>query len=345
MKLLVSGLILGWLLLSSSVCGDPIDDMVNISMKERHIPGIAIGIMRKGEIVKIAGYGKANLENNVPVSQKSVFKLASVSKHFIAAGVLKLVEEGKVSLDDSIRKHLTDAPESWQPITVRQLLSHTSGLAREIQGWSPLENYTEEQLTAAAFQTPFRSKPGEKHEYCNTGYFVLGFLISKISGMPWSKFLEEKFFRPLQMASTRTTTDRELIPNRVDGYIWNGKTWFRSGPLMSVRTSGSLVSSMEDLAKWEKALSEGKVLSAKSILEAWSQQSTNDGKKFDYGFGWIVKSVKGNKIVEHGGAYEGFRTLYRRNLDSGLTIIVLLNEARANPAEIVDSISQTLEQK
>src|ERR1700730_5238075 len=191
---------------SVAVRADKVDDYIEAEMRTQHIPGLSLAVIKDGKIVKARGYGLANVELNVPAGPETVFKIGSVSKQFLATGIMLLVEEGKVNLDDRVSKFLEGTPETWKDITVRHLLTHTSGIVREAPGFDPLKIQSDADVIKTAYPLPLRFAPGERWEYCNVGYFALAEIIHKVTGKPWGDYLSERVFKPLAMDATRTTT-------------------------------------------------------------------------------------------------------------------------------------------
>ena len=274
------------LLAASSVQADPVDDYLRAQMAKQHVPGLSLAVVRRGKVIKAKGYGFANLELRVPATPRTVYKIASVSKQFVAAGILLLVQDGKLELEDPIARHLDDPPEAWQSITVRHLLTMTSGLPRELPGWSPFKEYSEREILAAAREAKPRAAPGERWAYCNLGYFLLACILHQASGKPWGEFLHERILAPLGMTNTRLANPSAVISNRASGYEREGNEWRNAGPLLSVRPSGGLLSTVLDLAKWDAALGNGKILSHAALHQAWTPATLKDGAPHPYGFGW-----------------------------------------------------------
>src|SRR4030095_11917669 len=200
-----------------AVRADKVDDYVKAEMLKQHIPGVSLACMKDGKIIKAEGYGLANVELNVPARPETVYKIGSVSKQLIATGIMLLVQEGKLSLDDRISKFLEGTPDTWQDITVRHLLPHTWGIVREPPGFDPLKIQDDADVIKTAYALPLRFAPGEKWEYCNVGYFTLVEIIRKVSGKSWGDYLNEQLFMPLEMNATRTTTMTEIVQNRANG--------------------------------------------------------------------------------------------------------------------------------
>ena len=320
------------LLVSLTTRADKVDDFVKAAMQRQHVPGVSIAVIKDQKIVKSVGYGQANVELNVPATAETVYKIGSVSKQFIASGIMLLVKEGKISLDDNVSKYLEGTPDSWKPITIRHLLTHTSGIVREAPGFDPFKVQNDVDVIKTAYSLPLRFSPGEKWEYCNVGYFTLAEIIHKVTGQPWGDFLRDRLFAPLDMKATRTTTITDLVANRASGYVWeNGK--FENAPnYFALRPSGAFLSTVTDLAKWEAALATHKLLDQSSLDQMWTPVKLNNGSTYTYGFGWELDSIAGHKQIHHGGSLPGFRSQFARFVDDKLSVIVLTNGDNADAA-------------
>ena len=327
------------LTLSVAVQADKVDDYVKAQMERQRIPGISIVVIKDQKIIKSMGYGLANVELNVAATPDTVFKIGSVSKQFIATGILLLVQDGKISLDDNISKFLDGTPEAWKPITIRHLLTHTSGIIREAPGFDPLKIQNDADVIKTAYSLPLRFTPGEKYEYCNVGYFTLAEIISRVSGKPWGDFLHERVFAPLGMNSTRATNMTDLVPNRANGYIWRNGKYQNAAIYFAVRPSGALLSTVLDLAKWDAALDAGKILKQPTLDQAWTPVKLNSGNTHPYGFGWELAPVAGHKQINHGGSLPGFRAQLTRLVDHKVTVAVLTNGDNANAAAIAVGVA------
>ncbi len=318
---------------------DKIDDYVKAEMKRQHIPGVSIAVIKDGKVIKAEGYGLANVELNVPARPETVYKIGSVSKQFIAAGIMLLIQDGKLSLDDKISKFLEGTPDSWREITVRHLLTHTSGIVREAPGFDPLKIQDDADVIKTAYQLPLRFAPGEKWEYCNVGYFSLAEIIHKVSGKPWGDYLSERLFTPLEMNATRATTMTEIIQNRANGYVWKNGKLDNAGIYIALRPSGAFLSSVLDLAKWDAALYTDKTLKQSTLSQMWMPVKLNSGAIHPYGFGWELGSVGGHKRVNHGGSLSGFRAQFSRFIDDKLSVVVLTNGDNVDPNLIAIGIA------
>jgi D-alanyl-D-alanine carboxypeptidase len=302
---------------------DVADDRIRAEMKRQNIPGLSLAVVKNGEIVKAEGYGFANIKLKIPATPQTVYKIASASKQFIATGIMLLVQDGRLGLTDPISTHLEGTPATWNGITIRHLLTHTSGLVREAPGFDPSKIQPDADVIKTAYRLPLRFAPGEKWEYSNTGYFALAEIIRRVTGRPWGEYLAETVFKPAGMNSTRTTTT-ERVPNFAQGYVDNDAP--REAPeWAAVRPSGAFLSTVLDLARWDAALYTENILTASTRRQMWTPVTLNDGKSYPYGFGWMFGSVRGHRLVHHPGGMPGFRADIARFVDDGLTIIVLMN--------------------
>ena len=329
---------------SVAVRADKVDDYIEAEMRTQHIPGLSLAVIKDGKIIKAKGYGLANVELDVPVKPDTVFKIGSVSKQFLATGIMLLVEEGKVKLDDRVSKFLEGTPETWKDITVRHLLTHTSGIVREAPGFDPLKIQSDADVIKTAYPLPLRFAPGEKWEYCNVGYFTLAEIIHKVTGKPWSEYLSERVFKPLAMDATRTTTTTELVANRASGYGWQDDKLQNAQIYFALRPSGAFLSSVLDLAKWDAALYTDRILKQSSRDQMWQPFiQTNSGAgsaAIFYGFGWEISTpAVGHRKIAHGGAMPGFRAEIERFVDDKLTVVILTNGNSTQPGPMADVVA------
>lgn len=332
-----------------------IDRYITAEMGREHIPGLAVGVYKSGKILLAKGYGLANMELNVPVKPETVFQSGSVGKQFVSAAVMMLVEEGKMGLDDSIVKYFPNAPPSWKPIRVKNLLSHTSGLAEyesdERTGpKGPFYlrlDFTEDELVKKIEQLPIEFKPGEQWDYRNTNYVLLGVMIHKVTGKSYADYLQERIFKPLGMTLTRLISESDIIPNRSSGYELAGdkiqnQTWV--SPTFNSTADGTLYFNVVDLAKWDEALYGTTLLKQSSLDRIWTVFPLNNGKPNpgNYGFAWTMDTVNGHKVIEHGGAWQGFTCDISRYVDDRITVVVLTNLDAADPDRIAHTIAGLL---
>jgi CubicO group peptidase (beta-lactamase class C family) len=330
--------------LSSSV-----DEFVSAELRAQRIPGIALAVVRDGKIVKAAGYGMANVELGVTTKPESIFQTGSVGKQFTATAVMMLVEEGKVGLDDKISKYFPDSPPAWKDITIRHLLTHTSGIpdytSEKTGGAINMRvDYTEEELVKKIAALPLDFEPGEKWSYSNSGYLILGVLIHHVTGEFYGNFLQRRVFQPLQMTSTRIISESDIVPNRSAGYRLvkgelKNQEWV--SPSLNTTADGALYTSVLDMAKWDAALYTEKLLKRSSFEQMWTSVKLNSGKTYPYGFGWSIADVNGHRLFEHGGAWQGFTMHISRYVDDRLTVVVMTNldEDHSHPGKIAHGVA------
>jgi CubicO group peptidase (beta-lactamase class C family) len=310
---------------------EAIDAFVLDTMRARRIPGVAVEVAHGGTAVYRKAFGVSNLETRTPMTPDSVFELASVTKQFTAAAIMMLVEAGKVRLDASIHTYIDGAPETWAPITVRHLLTHTSGIfgggVVQYQGSPLLKVTTKQAFESVAAQRVF--PPGDVGFYSDAGYFLLGMIIEKASGQKYAEFLQQRIFGPLNMTASSVTDRRRVLNGRVSTYeIAAGElvNWRRDWDYELPSFFG-IWSTLDDVARWDTVLRTGKLLTQASLDAMWSPATLNDGRDalVDsrlYGFGFRLGDIRGHRIVSHTGASG---TLVLHLLEEPLTVIVLTN--------------------
>ena len=321
---------------------EKVDEFIKSEMQKQKIPGVSLAIVKNGKIVLAKGYGLANVEHQVPVKPETIFQSGSVGKQFTATAVMMLVEEGKVNLDEKIGTYLGDVPDSWKNITIRQMLSHTSGMTDYPEDFDFRRDYTEDDLLKRAKAVPTSFPPGEKWQYSNLAYVTLGILIHKVTGKFYGDFLQERIFKPLQMTTARIISESDIISNRAAGYTLvkgdlKNQEWV--SPSLNTTADGALYLNVFDMAKWDAALYGETLLKKTSLDKMWTPVKLNDGKTHPYGFGWALGEVNKQKIIEHGGSWQGFKSFIARYPDNGLTVIVFANLAQTNPATLAHGVA------
>ncbi|MEO6526810.1 MAG: serine hydrolase domain-containing protein [Gemmatimonadaceae bacterium] len=325
----------------TAAAGDSVDRIIRAEMMRGHIPGVALAVVRGGRTIKLASYGVADLEHGVPVTPKTAFKIGSLSKQFLASGIMLLQQDGKLRIDDSVAKYISGTPVAWRPVTLRHLLSHTSGIQREGPAFDPLKVQADSVVIASAFAAPLLFPTGSKHEYCNVCYFTLAEIIARVSGKPWDVFFAERVFTPLGMTATRATTVRELVPHRARGYSWSKDRIINADEYLALRPSGAFISTLEDMVKWNAALDAGRMLSATSLSAMWTPAALTNGSNAAYGFGWRLDSLDGRWRVHHGGSLPGFRAEWARFPAESLSIILLTNaDGVVSVQNIVENVAR-----
>ena len=325
----LTGAPLAFVLLATQLAqADEVDDYIKSQMEQHRIPGVALTIIQNGQAIKTAAYGLANLELAVPVKPDTVFEIGSVTKQFTAAGILLLAQDGKLSADDKLAAHLANIPGPWTNVTIRHLLTHTSGIKSYtgLDGFQLTKHLTQSQFIRAIVREPMEFAPGESWKYSNTGFSLLGYIIENASGQNYWDFMSERIFQPLGMNATTTRLPGLVIPNRASGYEQTNQVHInRDYDLTEVSSAGAIASTVGDLAKWNVALDGEMLLSAASKVQMWTPAKLNDGKATKYGFGWFVEAVDGHRNIGHGGSTSGFSATIQRFPDDKLAIIILTN--------------------
>jgi N-acyl-D-aspartate/D-glutamate deacylase/CubicO group peptidase (beta-lactamase class C family) len=346
----IAGTLFGLFLLTThGVAGgqpDAISAIIRTQMAAQQIPGLAAAVIRKGEIVEAQGYGLANVEHKVPVTPETIFQSGSIGKQFTATAIMLQVEDGTVALTDPLIRFFPAGPPAWKDITVRHLLTHTSGIPDYNDGQLDYRrDYTEDELVTFAQSLPADFAPGADWRYSNTGYILLGAIVRKASGMFYGDVLRERVFTPLGMTTARVISEADIVPNRAAGYRLvkgelQNQAWV--APSLNTTADGSLYLSLQDLVAWDRALRARAVLTPESWDAIFAPITLNSGRTHPYGFGWTVDRVAGQAVHRHGGSWQGFKASIARYLGDDVTVIVLANLAQANPDRISDEIAETL---
>lgn len=280
----------------------------------KQTPGAAVLVVRDGAVVHRAAYGLANVELGVPNRPETVFRIASVTKTFTAMAILQLCERGRLGLDDRLSRFLPEFPGATE-ITVRHLMTHTAGVPDFVS--------FEEAKTR-----PPESRPGERLNYSNIGYEMLGRIIEAVSGLSYEAYLAENIFRPLQMSHTGVDSRRRIIPGRAAGYQPDGKGGFTNADYTEpgkIPAAGGLYSTVDDLLRWDQALDSGALVSPETVAAAFKPATLNSGRQVGYGFGWMLATHRGLREVGHGGDISGYNASIARYPDLRFTVIVLSN--------------------
>lgn len=295
-------------------------------------PGAAVLVMKDGKPLLRKAYGTADLELGVPMEPGHVFRIGSMTKQFTAVAILMLMEQGKLALDDPMTKLLPDFPVGKRTVTIRHLLTHTSGLASytDIPEWPPLQrkDMTVGELIGLTKDKPFEFEPGERWAYCNSGYVLLGAIIEKAAGTTYEEFLKKSIFEPLGLKDTYYDSTTRIIPRRIPGYGPGSSNGFANADYLSMTqpyAAGSLLSTVDDLAAWNEALLAGKLVKRESLEMAWSNHKLKGGSATGYGFGWGVGALDGKRMVSHTGGIHGFASIGILFPEEKLQVIMLTN--------------------
>lgn len=320
---------------------DRIDALIAASYKPDK-PGAAAIVVKDGKTLLRKGYGLADLELGVPIEPDMIFRIGSVTKQFTATAILRLVEQGKLAIDDPIAKYLPEYPTQGKTITIEHLLTHTSGI-RSYTGMSAWRPPMIKELSVAEMIDVFKGEPldfapGERWLYNNSGYFLLGAIIEKITGQTYEQFVEREIFAPLGMTHSFYGSHARVIPRRVPGYEKRNGQYVNAAYLSMTQpyAAGSLLSSVDDLALWDAALSAGKALQPASMTRMFTSYVLSSGKPTGYGYGWAIEAYDGHPVTTHGGGINGFVCQVVRIADAHLYVAVLSNNASddGNPSDL-----------
>jgi len=275
-------------------------------------PGVTLLVAKDGKIIFKGASGLANLELNIPMKAEHILRIGSITKQFTAVAILMLQEKGKLNIQDNITKFIPDYPTDGKKITIEHLLTHTSGIQSytEIPGFMTniRNDKTVEEMMDIFKSKPMNFSPGERFQYNNSGYFLLGVIIERVSGMTYADFIEKNIFQKLGMENSFYDAENKLIPNRVTGYERENGEIINAPYLSSTipYAAGSLISTVEDLFKWNQAIHAQKLIKKESLQKALTSYKLNDGEKTDYGYGWGINNFFGEKVYQHSGGINGF---------------------------------------
>lgn len=300
-------------------------------------PGCAVIAIKNGKTILRKGYGMADIELGVPIEPDMIFRLGSITKQFTAGAIMILVEDGKLSLEDDITKFFPGYPTNGNRITVHHLLTHTSGIKSytNMNQWITMKvkDMTVTELIDFFKNEPMNFKPGEQWNYCNSGYFLLGAIIEKVSGKTYEEFLHQRIFKPLGMKNTFYGNHRKIISRRVSGYS-RSRHGVINADYISMTTpyaAGALISNIDDLAAWTAGLNSGKLISKKLLEKMYTPVKLNSGKTFDYGYGFSITNRNGKRAIVHGGGIDGFVTYAIYMPEDEIYTAVLTNNAGKDP--------------
>jgi CubicO group peptidase (beta-lactamase class C family) len=308
-------------------------DTMLTGLYAKDAPGAAVIAVLDGRTVLRKAYGMADLELGVPLEPDMVFRIGSMTKQFTAVAILMLVEEGKVAVSDPITKFLPDYPTGGKTITVEHLLTHTSGIKSYTDMDDFLANirkdYTVKELIDHFKSQPMEFDPGDKYKYDNSGYFLLGAIIEKASGMGYEAFLKKRIFDVVGMPQTSLESTSRITPRRARGYAKTGEVWTNADWMSMTQpyAAGAIVSTVDDLAKWDAALYTGSLLRPETVQQAFTPHRMKDGKTIEYGYGWQPGQWEGFTVLQHGGGINGFVSMGIRMPERKVYVAVLSNRA------------------
>ncbi|HSK17800.1 MAG TPA: serine hydrolase domain-containing protein [Longimicrobiales bacterium] len=304
--------------------------------------GCAVGVARDGRTVLARAYGMADLEHGIRNTPATIFESGSLAKQFTAAAIALLALDGKLSLDDDVRRYVSELPDYGQTITIRHLLTHTSGLrdwgsVAAIAGWGrDVRTHTHDHvLDILSRQRTLNFTPGTEYSYSNSGYNLLAIIVDRVSGMPFAEFSRTRIFEPLGLENTQWRDDyRRIVPGRSSAYAMRGGTWVIDRPIENVHGNGGLLTTIEDLLTWNEALATG-TLGGPAFVQMMHQRGVlNNGRSIDYAAGLFVTSLDDVPEVSHTGSTAGYRAFLARYPDQHLDVAVLCNAGNVNPGRV-----------
>jgi CubicO group peptidase (beta-lactamase class C family) len=312
-------------------------------------PGCELAVIKDGQIVYKRGYGMANLEHGIPMSPASIMDTGSVSKQFTAMAIALLAEQGKLALDDDVRKYLPEIPQYEVPVTIRHLIHHTSGIRdyltlMSVAGMRDDDYYVDgEVVNLLARQKELNFKPGNEFLYSNSGYFLLSQIVKRASGKTLREFADENIFKPLGMSRTKFYDDHnEIVKNRAASYVPRSGGGFQiAATALDMVGDGNVFTCVEDLFLWDQNFYHNKLGKGGQPLinQVLTTGTLNSGEKIDYAFGLVIGEYRGLRIVEHGGAFVGYRAMTMRFPDQRFSVIMQCNLGTMNPSNLARRIA------
>lgn len=326
-----------------------IDSIAETALHDGPTAALSVAVVRDGETIVERGYGFADIENDVPATKLTVYRIGSLTKQFTAAGIMRLVEQGRIDLHADITQYVPDYPTQGHRVTIEQLLTHTSGiksytgLGEKFWGQMRLDLSHEDMFDLFANE-PFDFAPGEKYLYNNSGYYLLGVVIENVTEQSYPDYVREQFFEPLGMANSHYCTNRAIVKHRAEGYV-RDSTGLVNDEYLSMRlpyAAGSLCSDVVDLVTWTQALHHGEVVSDVSYGRMTTPAVLSGGDTTSYGYGLGIGDFEGHRVIQHAGGINGFKTFLAHYPEDDLTVVVLANTEGANPGGIVRDVARVV---
>jgi CubicO group peptidase (beta-lactamase class C family) len=326
-----------------------IDAYVSAQMREQRIPGLALAVLRHGQLVYTRGYGMASLELDAVVRPQTRFQIGTLGKQFTAIAVMKLAEDRLVDLDAPIARYLPEVPETWHGVTLRRMLNHQSGIPQVLGDQRNLldlrRDYSDEEYLSIAASVPLDFEPGTDASYSDTAYVLLGIVIGRVSGEFYGDFLQQHVFGPLGMTRTRVLSDADIIVGRANGYELDAQGQLRNQSFVSAtlnRTAdGSLYSTVVDLARWDAALYTSQLVPSSTLARMWQvdRHANGDEPLYHYGYGWEINQLRDQKVIEYDGNWQGFQAAMARYPQRELTVVVLTNRALCRAQALLHAVA------
>lgn len=315
---------------------------------EKQLVGVSVGVVQRHASILVQGYGYSDYGAHTKSTQNTVYRIGSMTKQFTAVAIMMLVERGEISLSDRLSDVLPDYPAIGHDVSIEHLLNHTSGIKSytDIQTfWEKShQDLSQEEVVGLFSGEPRDFLPGERFQYNNSGYYLLGMIIEKITGSTYSEFLKQSIWSPLGMSESYYLGDVGEIDNMAVGYDFKEGEFVEPSPLgmQNPFAGGSLGSSVTDLVKWQKALVDCKLISKSSFEKMVARGKLNSGEEFDYGFGFFLSTMSGHRKIEHGGEINGFRSQFSYYPDDELAVISLCNMSTAPCPQLESQIARLI---
>jgi CubicO group peptidase (beta-lactamase class C family) len=321
-----------------------VDRFIEAELDRQRIPGMSVAVLRGDSVLLARGYGFANLEHRVPATDSTLYAVGSVSKQFTAAAIVLLSRQNRLGLDDPIIRYLPEGAAVWRGVTIRHLLTHTSGIPQDT-ALDSRRDYSESELVRSAAQ-PLQFEPGELESYSSTGYALLGVIIHRVTGVFWGDFVRDHIFRPLDMRTAGVNSDTDTVANRAAGYYLVNDTLQNPEPVspsLNAAADCCLSFTVRDLAQWAIGLNHAKVLGRAGLELSWTPVRLNRAGTYPHGLGWNIIEQRGYRRIGHSGAWQGSHATIQRYPDFNLTVIVLLNLGQANSEGIAVGVAGLVE--
>jgi len=323
-----------------------VDSLVHAYMAESHAPGVSVAVMRGRDTLLMAGFGLADIAAHRQATPAMIYEIGSNTKQFTSAAIMRLAEEHKLSIDDDLSKYLPQIPLHGNRVTIRQLLTHTSGIRSytEVEAWRGhwAEDLTPDSIMGFVAKDTFDFAPGTRYKYDNSGYILLGMVIEKVSGRPYAKYLESEFFEPLGLTHTSYCPSHTTDPAFAAGYSKkdDGVVPHEYLSLTQPYAAGSLCSTVGDFVTWQRDLAAGKVVSPESFTLMTTAATLNNGQPIRYGFGLVPGELLGHKDFSHSGGIPGYTTMAYYFPADTLNVVVFSNYDGASPAFLAGNIAR-----
>lgn len=324
---------------------EKIDKIILTELKDKNGPGGVFMVAKNGKSIYKKAFGKANIELDVDLTTENVFQLGSMTKQFTAIAILMLEEQGKISTKDTITKYIPDYPNG-NNITIHHLLTHTSGI-KDFTKMKSLKEIAQKEMTPKMMVDFFKNEPvdflpGDKFDYNNSGYVLLGYIVELASGESYEDFIENYIFQKLEMSQSYYATDRQIINKRAYGYQKKESGYVNKTIInFSIPySSGALMSTLNDMLKWQNAINKNVLLRAENVKKAFTKYKLNNGEEITYGFGWHLRDINSIATREHGGSVFGFKTMAVYIPSEDIYVIGLTNCDCNSPTKITQEIAK-----